>query len=153
MHRICWSLVLILTVAVSVLVYLFVVRGTTAPASDGRTAILLAPGERDLVLTEMRGFLAAVQAITEGVVKQDPAAVAAAARLAGAPAQHSVPASLVGKLPLPFKRLGFDTHGRFDQLALNVQQFGDTSQVLPELVALMNNCVACHAAYRIDLEP
>lgn len=153
MRRICWSLVLILAVAVSVLVYLFVVRGATAPASDGRTAILLAPGERDLVLTEMRGFLAAVQSITDGVVKQDPAAVAAAARLAGVPAQHSVPASLVGKLPLPFKRLGFDTHGRFDQLALNVEQFGDTSQVLPELVELMNNCVACHAAYRIDLEP
>ena len=80
----------------------------------------LAPAERDLVLTEMRGFLAAVQSITEGVVNEDPAAVAAAARSAGAPAQHSVPAGLVGKLPLAFKRLGFDTHGRFDQLASNV---------------------------------
>ena len=153
MCRICWFMVLILAVSVSALVYLFVVRGVTVPASDGRTAILLAPAERDLVLTEMRGFLAAVQSITEGVVNEDPAAVAAAARSAGAPAQHSVPASLVGKLPWAFKRLGFDTHGRFDQLALDVGQFGDTSQVLPELVALMNNCVACHAAYRIDLEP
>ena len=64
-----------------------------------------------------------------------------------------MPASLIGKLPIAFKKLGFDTHDRFDQLALNTEQLGDTGNVLPELAQLMQNCVACHAAYRIDLEP
>lgn len=153
MNRLCWLLTVIFAAATLALVYVFVVRGATVPASDGRTAILLAPGERDLVLAEMRTFLASVQTITTAVVEQDAAAVIAAARQVGAPKEHAVPASLIGKLPIAFKKLGFDTHDRFDQLALNTEQFGDTGNVLPELAQLMQNCVACHAAYRIDLEP
>ena len=75
------------------------------PASDGRTAILLTPGERDLVLTEMRGFLSAVQAITQAVVDQDAGRPPRPLRArSGGAAQQGVPASLVGKLPLEFKR-------------------------------------------------
>jgi hypothetical protein len=150
--RLCWLLTLVFAVATAVLVYEFVIRGETVPASDGRTAILLAPGERDLVLSEMRAFLVALQEITQGVVDQDPTAVVTAARRVGAAAQHEVPASLVGKLPIEFKRLGFDTHGRFDQLALDTAQMGDTADVLADLAVLMQNCTACHATYRIDLE-
>jgi hypothetical protein len=152
MQRLCWLLAVIFAAMTLLLVYLFVVRGTTLPASDGRTAVLLAPGERDLVLREMRDFLTTVQAISQAVVDDDPAAAAAAARRVGGAAQQGVPASLAGKLPLGFKRLGFDTHSRFDQLALNAEEFGDPLQVLAELAILMQNCTACHAAYRIDLE-
>lgn len=152
MCRLCWLLSAVLLVATLVLLYLFVIQGKTVPASEGRTAILLAPGERDLVLGEMRGFLIAVQQITQAAVDQDTAAAVAAARQVGRAAQQDVPASLVGKLPIEFKRLGFDTHSRFDQLALDTEQFGDTAQLLPGLSALLNNCTACHAAYRIDLE-
>lgn len=152
MRRLCWALVLVFASATLALVYLFVIRGTTVPASDGRQAILVSPGERDLVLGEMRAFLIAVQGISQAVVDQDVEAAVRAARAVGGAAQQGVPPGLVGKLPLDFKRLGFDTHARFDQLALNTEQFGDTSQVLPELAALLQNCTACHAAYRIDLE-
>jgi len=151
-NRLCCLLALLFAATVGALVYVFVIRGETLPASDGRMAIQLAPGERDLVLREMRDFLVALQAISQGVVDQDTAVVAAAARRVGGAAQQGVPPSLIGKLPLEFKRLGFDTHARFDQLALNSEQFGDTSQVLPELATLMQNCTACHATYRIDLE-
>ena len=61
-----------------------------------------------------------------------------------------VPASLMGKLPLGFKQLGFDTHSRFDQLALDAESLGDAGQSLAALGELMANCVACHAAFRID---
>jgi len=152
MHRLCWILTLVFAASTALLVYLFVVRGTTVPASDGRQAILLAPGERDLVLAEMRAFLQAVQAVGQGIVDGDPGAVARAARAVGMATQQEVPPSLVGKLPLAFKRLGFDTHTRFDELALNTEQFGDVEQALPGLVELMQNCVACHATYRIDVE-
>ena len=60
--RLCWTLTTLLALALAATLYLFLVRGSVAPASDGRTAILLAPAERDLVLTEMRAFLQATQA-------------------------------------------------------------------------------------------
>lgn len=151
MRRLCWPIAAALAAIVLLLLYLFLVRGQTAPASDGRTAILLAPAERDLVLAEMRGFLEAVQLITQAVVDQDAAGAAAAAREVGAATQQAVPASLVGKLPLAFKRLGFDTHQRFDQLALDAAELGDTGPVMPALADLMRNCTACHAAYRFEL--
>ena len=69
-----------------------------------------------------------------------------------AAAQQGAPPSLVGKLPIEFKRLGLDTHQRFDQLALNIETFEETGQALPELAELMNNCTACHTAYRFELE-
>lgn len=152
MKRTCCFLAAAALVATLALVYLFVIRGQTVPASDGRTAILLAPGERDMVLAEMRGFLLAVQGISQAIVDEDVAAAVQAARGVGAATQREVPSSLVGKLPLPFKQLGFDTHARFDELALNMEQFGDTSEALPGLAALLGNCTACHAAYRFELE-
>jgi len=152
MQRLPWLLALAFAAATLVLLYLFVIRGQTLPASDGRTAILLDAGERDLVLAEMRGFLVAVQGITDAVGRSDAKAAAQAARQVGAAAQQGVPASLVGKLPIGFKQLGFDTHGRFDQLALNAEQFDDAAAIVPELATLLQNCVSCHAAYRLDLE-
>ncbi len=153
MRRLCCPLTFLLALIIAALVYVFVIRGQVLPASDGRTAILLAPGERDLVLTEMRDFLVALQQISQSIADGDATKAVQAARRVGAASQQQVPAGLVGKLPLAFKQLGFDTHARFDELALNIEQFGDTAQALPELAGLMNNCTACHAAYRIDLEP
>ncbi len=153
MNRLGWPVAALFAVATFTMVYLFVIRGSTLPASDGREAILLSPGERDLVLGEMRAFLMAVQQITRAVADGDAEAVARAARAVGAGAQQGVPTTLVGKLPLAFKRLGFDTHSRFDEIALNAEQLDDSTEVPSELATLMQNCVACHAAYRIDLEP
>jgi hypothetical protein len=149
--RLCWTLTLLLAVALATAAYLFVIRGSVAPASDGRTAILLAPGERDLVLAEMRAFLASTQTILTSAAKGELTPAVAAARHVGAQAQQGVPASLMGKLPIGFKTLGLDTHRRFDQLALNAEQMGDPAQTLRELGELMANCVGCHAAFRIDL--
>jgi hypothetical protein len=148
--RLCWTLVLLLAAALAAAIYIFGIRGATAPASDGRTAILLEPGERDLVLAEMRAFLQATQGILVAASKDDTAGAATAARAVGMAAQRGVPASLMGKLPLGFKQLGFDTHGRFDQLALDAESLGDPGQTLNALGDLLANCVACHAAFRID---
>jgi len=151
-NRFCWILTLVFALATGTLAYVFLIRGQTLPGGDGRVAIVLEAGERDLVLTEMRGFLIAVQGIIDAVVRADAAAVATAARQVGAAAQQGVPATLVGKLPMEFKKLGFDTHRKFDQLALDAEQFGEAAAALPALAELMHNCVGCHAAYRIDEE-
>ncbi len=102
-------------------------------------------------MAEMRAFLVTVQQINEGVLQDDMKKVADAARKVGRAAQEAVPVSLMGKLPLDFKKLGFDTHTRFDALALDAEQFGDKEQALGALTELMQNCISCHAGYRIDL--
>lgn len=131
------------------MIYKFILEGSVVPASDGRMSIQMGTGERDLVLAEMRGFLGAVQQINEGLAENDMQKVATAARKVGAATQEGMPGSLIGKLPLAFKKLGFDTHSRFDSLALDAEQFGDAEQSLTALSELMRNCIACHAAYRI----
>jgi hypothetical protein len=47
---------------------------------DGRTVVLTVSDERNLVLTEMRGMLEAVQAVVDGVKTGDLKQVAQAAR-------------------------------------------------------------------------
>ena len=150
MKKLCLPLVGLLVAALLGMAYLFVWRGAVLPASDGRTAILLDAGERDLVLAEMRAFLEAVQQISAAVAADDMPAIGEAAKRVGAAAQQAVPATLVGKLPLEFKTLGFDTHQRFDRLALDAAELGDKTVALKQLSELMLNCVGCHAAYRID---
>ncbi len=150
MCKLCWTISIVLLLVVSAMTYKFILSGSVAPSSDGRQALLLEPGERDLVLAEMRGFLEAVQSITTAVGSKDTEQIATAAGKVGAAAQQAVPGSLVGKLPLPFKKLGFDTHRKFDMLALDADELGDPEHSLQQLSELMQNCVACHAAYRID---
>jgi cytochrome c556 len=140
-------------IVITVMTYKFIISGETVAASDGRQAILLEPGERDLVLGEMRLFLQTVQQITQGVSENNMGNIVTAAKQVGAAAQQAVPASLMKKLPLEFKKLGFDTHSKFDQLALDAEQFEDPKVVLDQLTSLMTNCVACHEIYRIDPAP
>lgn len=152
MCRLCWFLSALFALSTLVLVYLFVVRGSVAPGTDGRVAIVLDAAERELVLAEMRSFLVAVQGVTASAAAGDAAGVARAARAVGMAAQTEVPASLVGKLPLSFKQLGFATHEAFDRLALDAEQLGDASAAPAALGELLHNCIACHAAYQLTVE-
>ena len=151
MCRLGWIIAFIFFLAFGGMFYKFVFSGDVVPASDGRKALQLSPGERDLVLAEMRQFLAAVQSILRGVNDKDPAAIAQAARAVGQASVKEVPPSLMGKLPLSFKRLGLGTHAAFDRLALDAEQLGDPEQSLGQLAILMENCVGCHAVYRIHV--
>lgn len=112
--------------------------------------ILLTPGERDLVLGEMRAFLQATQQILQAASQGSVDRVAEAARLVGATVQQGVPPSLMGKIPGEFKLLGHDTHRKFDLLAVDAEQMGDPTHSLQQLAELTGNCVACHAVYRIE---
>ncbi|RRQ21728.1 hypothetical protein D6C00_07030 [Thiohalobacter thiocyanaticus] len=152
MCRICWGLVAVFLVLTGGMAYLFVYQGSVRPAADGRTAIVLEPGERALILAEMRAFVESVQQITTGLSQEDMETVVEAARKSGRAAQQQVPVPLMGKLPLAFKQLGLDTHQQFDQLALDAEQLGDPAHSLQQLGRLMQNCVACHAAYRLEVQ-
>ena len=148
--KVCWSISAVLIIVVAAISYKFIVVGSVVPATDGRQAIVLDPAERDLVLAEMRMFLSSVQKITQATVQEDMDAAAKAAREVGLAAQQAVPGSLMGKLPLAFKKLGFDTHSKFDALALDAESLADPQHTLQQLSTLMNNCIACHAAYQIN---
>lgn len=132
--------------------YKFIYQGNVVTAVDGRTALVLTATEKDLILEEMRGFLSAAQQIVQAVSNDEMDKIVVAAKKVGKAAQAEVPASLIGKLPMAFKKLGFDTHVKFDELAMDAQDMEDKEQSLKLLGQLMQNCVACHAAYRLDLE-
>lgn len=135
---------------IAVMAYVFLVAGKTATtAADPRRAIVLDPPERALVLAEMRGLLTAVQKITDAVVRNDAAAIAAAAKPVGMAAAGVVPPTLAAKLPLEFKRLGHSVHQDFDRLALDAEALGDARHALAQLGETLNTCVACHAAFQL----
>ena len=148
MNKMCIAVIFVLVLVIIVGGYKFIVQGSVSEGTDGRMAINLDASERDLVLEEMRGFLVSVQQIAMGISEDDMEHVVEYARKAGSSAQGEVPAALIGKLPLSFKKLGFDTHSRFDTLALDAESLGDSGHALNQLTTLMENCVACHAVYR-----
>ncbi len=150
--KVSWSISGLLLILVVLMAYKFILSGSVVPSSDGRQSIQLEAYERDLVLAEMRLFLSSMQQITEGLSKEDMSQVITAARKVGAAAQQAMPGSLVGKLPLAFKKLGFDTHKKFDMLALDAESLGDPQLTLQQLAELANNCVTCHATFRMDVK-
>jgi len=152
MNKKCWIIISLLIVVIAFGFYRFMIKVNVSVSQDGRTAIHLAPAERDVVLSEMRAFLQSVQLITQGVAEDNMQQVVDAAKSVGRAAQAEVPMSLMGKLPLGFKKLGFDTHQKFDQIAIDASDLGDGAYALKQLSELMQNCVACHATHRLDVE-
>ena len=152
MCKLCWSISAVLSLIILGMGYKFIIQGNVAQIQDDRVAILLTKSERDLVLSEMRVFLQSVQQITNGISKEDMSIVAIAARKSGKEAAIAVPGTLIGKLPVGFKKLGFDTHAKFDSLALDAEQLGDGEHSLSQLNTLLENCVSCHSAFRFEVD-
>jgi mono/diheme cytochrome c family protein len=145
-----WTISAFLLIACVGIGYQFIaISSDIDSAEDSRSTIVLEDSERALVLAEMRDFLHSVQKISQGIADNNPDAIVQAARHVGMAAAQAVPMTLMGKLPDEFKILGHSTHQAFDQLALDVEQMQDTNAAAAALAQLMNNCVACHASYRI----
>ncbi len=130
----------------------FIIQGSTAPTDDGRTAVLVAPSEKDYVLAEMRGFLETVQGITAAIGENNMAEIRVLAGKAGEFSPANVPAPLFAKMPIEFKTLGMETHTLFGDLATLAEAATTPAEVSTALGELMLNCTACHSSYRLDLE-
>ncbi|MCG7871996.1 MAG: hypothetical protein JAZ20_08600 [Candidatus Thiodiazotropha weberae] len=115
------------------------------------TTIYLTAVEREAVLSEMRGFVKSTAGIVKGLSAEDMEMVTASARKSGRGAGAHMPHTLHKKLPVSFKKLGSDTHRRFDELALDAEQLGDAGHSLSQLGALLDNCVSCHSSFRIKV--
>ena len=122
-----------------------------AAARDSRTMLELTPGERAMILEEMRMFLDGVQKMTGTLARQDMQGAAEAARGMGQKMVHEVPPDLRARLPGEFRQLGFSVHRDFDQIALDADSLKDVSFSLNQLSATLQKCVSCHATYQIRM--
>jgi cytochrome c556 len=126
------------------------VVGATELSADGRTAIVVTPVEREQILGEMRSLLEAVQTIIVANNAGDLNTVSVAAREVGQENMSPRSAEFAASLPMSFRKLGMDTHTKFDLLAMDAEQIESTEQVSQQLGVLMGNCVACHRSYRLS---
>lgn len=116
---------------------------------DKREILQLSDIERNIVLSEMRGFVEALQVINQALAKNDRDAAAKKATEVGMAAAHSVPKELMQKLPMQFRQFGMATHRGFDELATNLKDLDDPRVAFGQLANLMSNCLSCHAIYQI----
>ncbi|MGV3665562.1 MAG: hypothetical protein ACO1NV_05485 [Leptospira bouyouniensis] len=146
--------ILLWLVTIITLGYLFY-YGNTSKSLDSRTAIHLTPAERQLVLTEMRALLEAVNGMLNGLGEKDYEKAAKSAEAVGmglvASLEHQEKTILL-KLPVSFKKLGFGTHEKFDSIAAKIRKKEEIHSILKDMDELTKNCVACHASYKIELE-
>ena len=135
-------------ITVAVLGYLFV-RGWTSESTDRRTAIHLAPAERDLVLGEMRQMLHSVHNLVTGLSAGDPKIMEQAARASGMGMAADVNPVIMAKLPIEFKRQGMSVHRDFDALGDSIARGADQATVLRDFTGITARCVGCHTSYRL----
>jgi mono/diheme cytochrome c family protein len=93
-------------------------------AADARQPILLNEEEQGFVLNEMRQYVASVQQILTALANDDVITVGQG-------------------------QLGMPTHKAFDEIADAAESGETTPQILSRLGTVLNNCVACHASYRL----
>ncbi len=117
---------------------------------DDRQALSLNDEERRFVLTEMQNYVISIQRIAAALSNNDLPAVATAARSMGMQAMQNAPATLMGKMPAEFRKLGMPTHMAFDQIADAAEDGAGVDVILAKLAGAMQQCVACHAGFRIE---
>jgi hypothetical protein len=127
----------------------FFIRGNTAAGNDGRTAVVLQAGERDLILSEMRGLLVATQGILDGANKGDMQRISKAARAAGMAGAADVNPVLMAKLPLELKQLGMSVHRDMDDIASAAESGQPSAEILKMASNVLTKCVACHATWQL----
>jgi len=142
-------LALLLWVVTLVVFAWFFIRGNTTAGSDGRTAVILQPAERDLVLSEMRGLLVATQGILEGANNTDMQQIRKAAAKAGMASAADVNPALMAKLPLEFKQLGMSVHRDMDDIATAAADGKPATEILKMVSSTMSKCIACHSAWQL----
>jgi len=123
--------------------------GLSAHAGDDRLDLRFTPEERAVFLTDMRAMLGSVQDVLRGIGSGDRELIAAAARRSGNRMSRATPASIRAKLPASFRAIGGPTHLAFEELSIRAET--DEMDSLTRATAeLMNQCMACHAAFRVQ---
>lgn len=136
-----------ITIALGVVM---IIRGQTAPSTDGRTAVQLAPQERDLVLADMRIMLGSVQGVVQALAQGEVGKAAAPARASGVAAMGETRPLMAAKFPMAFRQMSMSVHQGFDRLAADAEGGTPPARLSEALGALLGICLACHEAYRFE---
>jgi len=143
-----WTIIILLLIFSGFLVNKFI-SGSVVPSEDGRTSVVLTKDERDLILAEMRAFLVSVQGVSQAISEHNMGTVAELAHQAGMAAEEGTPGSLLQKIPLAMKKMGFSTREQFDGIAETARTTKDVTVARQQLDTLMQTCIACHAIYKL----
>jgi len=149
----CLTAILLWAVTLAVAGWFFV-SGWTKPGADGRMEILLAPSERDQILTEMRQLLKGVDGVVRGLGEPQPdlKQMEEAVRAAGMKMAADTSPAIMAKLPLPFKQMGMSIHKDMDALADAIVQNETPQQILQRLSSMTARCTTCHDLYRFGAD-
>lgn len=124
-------------------------KAAPAPAADPRHNLQLSPSECAEFLTEMQSMLGSIQHILLGIGSSDRVLIADYARRSGNKMARATPASVRAKLPPAFQAIGEPTHMLFEELAMRAET-DDMDMLASHTGKLMNQCIACHAAFRVQ---
>ena len=151
--KILFISLLVISVGVNVvLIRKMFVGNTEVLPNDTRVSIIVSQSNKDFVMHEMRTFVEALHQINVGIAQNDPTLIAKVARASGGSVAGHAPAGLLTSIPAEFKTIGFDTHGKFDQIAESAEKNFDPKHTAAQVTELLGNCVACHKMYRMDVK-
>jgi hypothetical protein len=120
-----------------------------APSTDDtRYNLKLTPDETAEFLAEMRSMLASIQFIMVGIGSSDREMIAEYARRSGNRMARATPASVRAKTPPAFQEIGGPTHLMFEELAIRAES-DDMDMIAAYTGKLMNQCMACHSAFKV----
>jgi hypothetical protein len=126
-----------------------VARDASPSHAESRTPIELPAKERERMRAGMRAYLEAVDGITTALAENRMPGVAKSAKAVGTDMIKDVSLGDVMTLPPAFLAMSLDTHQKFDALAKDAADYTTKTAALKQLGAILANCTACHAAYRL----
>jgi hypothetical protein len=140
--------------AVLIVAFVLLLGGCAHPATpsgaEARSSIELSAKDRERLRKGMRVYLECVQGISDALGDNKMGGVSRSARRCGMDMVDDVSFKDVLTLPPEFLALSLDTHQKFDALAQEAVGRATNSSVLQQLGAILANCTACHAAYRLS---
>ena len=150
MKKLPWLLAFTFLGISAFLFYNFVFKGDGIIEPDGRISIEISLEEKELFFKEMRGFLTETKNLSNGILEKDVDKIITAGTV-GRGIIDRVPASLMRKLPLAFKKVGFSTQNQFKEIARMAEKGADFDELLNEYNNLLKKCVACHIKYKMNV--
>jgi len=128
--------------------------GSTAGGGDTRQLVKFPEPMRLHTITSMRDHLLALQEIDEALSKSDfdKASRIAEQRLGMSSLEKHGASHIARFMPKPMQDIGTQMHRAASRFAVEAQNASVGNDVRPALAAkstVMQQCVACHAAYRL----
>jgi hypothetical protein len=129
-------------------------HGPNAAAADTRQLVELPAAMRLHTLASMRDHLVSLQEINEAMSRNDfeTAADVAERRLGMTSLEAHGAAHIAPYMPKPMQDIGTEMHRSASRFAVATQTASVSNDARPAMAALgavMRQCVACHAAYRL----